>query len=674
VIDALEFGRDTPLGAHWDGHGVNFALFSAHGEKVELCLFDADGTREITRMVLPGRTGDVWHGYLAGALPGLLYAYRVYGPYRPEQGHRFNSHKLLVDPYARAVNGPVRWNEANFAYRFGDPAGDATFDTRDSAPYIPKSVVVAPRAATRHSLPDTPWAETILYELHVKGMTYKHPDVPRERRGTFAGLSTPAVIAHLKRIGVTAVELMPIFAFADETPLAMRGRTNYWGYNPYAFFAVEPRYCVSDDDFDTLVTRYHDAGLEVILDVVFNHTAEGDGLGPTLSWRGIDNASYYWLDPDDRSHYVNYSGCGNTLNVLHPQTQRLILDSLGTWAALGVDGFRFDLAPILGHTAAGFTPDAPLFQAIAADPALARLKMIAEPWDLSGYHMGRYPPHWGEWNDRYRDSVRRFWRGDPGQLPELATRIAGSSDLLARPNASINFVASHDGRTLRDIVTYAEKHNAANGENNRDGNPDEIAWNGGVEGPTNDEVVSHFRERQQRNLIATLFLSLGVPMLLGGDEMGRTQAGNNNAYCQDNETSWIDWAAAAKYQGLLDFLRRVIAVRKTTPAFARDLFFKGNVDARDGSDIVWLSPEGREMTVADWHDPRNCCIGYWLPDHAHGILVVLNAAPHRMSFSLPAGKDWIAVLDTWSDTAIGPAANPYVLGAQSLVVFREAAT
>lgn len=670
---ALEPGRDTPLGAHWDGQGINFALFSAHGEKVELCLFDANGSREIRRLVLPARTGDVWHGYLAGALPGLLYGYRVYGPYRPEQGHRFNGHKLLIDPYARVVNAPVRWNEANFAYRFGDPAGAATFDTRDSAPYIPKSVVVAPRTAAAHSLPDTPWAETILYELHVKGMTCKHPDISPDLRGTLAGLSAPPTIAHLKRIGVTAVELMPIFAFADETSLALSGRTNYWGYNPYSFFAVEPRYMVSDDDFESLVARYHDAGLEVILDVVFNHTAESDELGPTLSWRGIDNATYYWLDPNDRSSYVNYSGCGNTLNVLNSQTQLLILDSLRTWAALGVDGFRFDLAPILGHTAAGFTPDAPLFRAIAAEPALARLKMIAEPWDSSGYHLGRYPHSWGQWNDRYRDTVRQFWRGDPGQLPNLATRVAGSSDLFARPNASINFVASHDGRTLRDIVTYADKHNTSNGENDHDGNPHEIAWNGGVEGPTNDEAVNHFRARQQRNLIATLFLSLGVPMFLAGDEIGRTQTGNNNAYCQDNETSWIDWAAAAQHQGLLDFACRVIALRKATPAFARDLFFKGNTDVRGGADIIWLSPEGREMSVADWHNPHSYCMGYWLPSHAHGILIVLNAAPHRTSFSLPAGKDWIAVLDTWSDTA-GPAANPYVLGAQSLVVFREAVT
>ena len=634
-MTVLEPGVPAPLGASVTKDGVNFALFSAHGEKVELCLFSADGQRETARLVLPGRSGDIWHGFAPGLAAGQLYGYRVHGPYEPRAGHRFNPNKLLLDPYARSLHGALIPHVANYGYHRSKD--DLSFDRRDNAAFVPKGRVLAPLPPLDGSPPRTPWTRTVLYEAHLRGLTRRHPQVPPAWRGTFAGLASPAVIEHLTSLGVSVIELMPVHPFADERHLADRGLRNYWGYNSYNFFAVMPRYLSSGDinEARRAIAALHDAGIEVILDVVYNHSGEGDEWGPTLSFRGLDNASYYRL-AEERRFYVNDAGCGNSLRLEHPAVRQMVVDSLAWWAAeMGVDGFRFDLASTLARENGVFLPEAAFFKDIARQPALARLKLIAEPWDIgpNGYQLGHFPPGWAEWNDRYRDALRRFWRGDGGLLGELATRIAGSSDFFPRrgPSASINYITAHDGFTLADLVSYEHKHNQANGEGNRDGTEHNYSWNCGVEGPSDEPEVRALRARQQRNLLASLLLSHGVPMLLAGDEAGRSQKGNNNAYCQDNETSWIDWAG--RDEALAAFTRQVIALR-------RDIF--ASDPPPDPDAIVWRHPGGRKMTPNDWHDPAGRAFVVQLtPD----VLLLLNAGAQAVGFALPPG-DWRLVLDT----------------------------
>jgi len=566
----VETGNDYPLGAVFDGEGTNFALFSEHAERVELCLYDADGRQQTARLDLPAKTHDVWHGYLPGVQAGTAYGYRVHGPYEPHTGHRFNPHKLLLDPYARAFAGAFVWHPSHFAFDRGEAAQDLEADRADNAGYMPKAVVGIRDAELRTSRGmRTPWHETVIYEAHVRGMTMRHPRVPEALRGSFAGLSQPAVIDYIKSLGVTSVELLPVHAFIDEEFLVQKGLSNYWGYNTLNFFTPHPAYG-SGEAFRECVDRFHDAGLEIILDVVYNHTAEGNHLGPTLSFRGIDNRSYYRLLSTDSRLYVNDSGCGNTLDLSHPRVMQLVLDSLRYWVGeLGVDGFRFDLATVLGRDEQGYHADAPFFRALAQDPVLAGCKLIAEPWDLGpdGYRLGQFPPGFAEWNDRFRDTVRRFWRGDAGQLPELARRLHGSGDIFEhhnrKPCASINFVTSHDGFTLRDLVSYARRDNHANREDNNDGHRENLSANYGVEGPTDDAEIDTLRWRQQRNFLATLMLAQGVPMLQAGDELGRSQQGNNNAYCQDNPLSWIDWPALdERGEALTEFTRGLLELRR----------------------------------------------------------------------------------------------------------------
>ncbi len=689
-------GRPYPLGATWDGNGVNFALFSAHAEKVELCLFDAHGQREVERLTLPQYTDEVWHGYLPDVRPGQLYGYRVHGPYDPARGHRFNPHKLLIDPYARALSGALRWSDTHFGYRPGAARGDLTIDRRDNARHMPKARVVDVAFTWGDDRrPRRPWSETIIYELHVRGHTIRHPAVPPGHRGTFLGLGEPAVIEHLVKLGVTAVELLPVHAIVDEKGLVDRGLRNYWGYNSIAYFAPDPRYygASGHGEFKTMVHRLHEAGIEVILDVVYNHTAEGNHLGPTLSYRGIDNASYYRLVPGDERYYENFSGCGNTLNLRHPRVLQMVMDSLRYWAEeMRVDGFRFDLAASLARERAGFDGGSGFLDAVRQDPVLSRVKLIAEPWDLGGdgYRLGAFPPGWSEWNGRYRDTVRRFWRGDGGLIGELASRLTGSSDLFGwggrRPWASVNFITAHDGFTLADLVAYERKHNAANGEDNRDGTDANYSWNGGVEGPTDDPEVLAVRRRQRRNLLATLLLSQGVPMLLGGDELGRGQGGNNNAYCQDNDISWIDWDDVDA--DMLMFARAVIALRRRHPVFRRPRFFSGEaVNGGPLRDVTWITPEGREMAHGDWVLPYARSLGLILGGEAcaadggeepadDSFLILLNAHHEPVPYAAPAatfGKAWRLLLDTSLDSAFGEGqmyrpGEDYPLQARSLAV------
>jgi glycogen operon protein len=685
----LEAGRSYPLGATWDGTGANFALFSAHAERVDLCIFDARGRREIARYTLPEYTDEVWHGYLPGLRPGALYGYRVYGPYDPANGHRFNHHKLLLDPYAKALSGALRWSDAHYGYRIGGARGDLSFDRRDNAGGMPKSVVVdtsftwgADRA------PDVPWMRTVFYETHVRGYTMQHPDVPPAARGTFLGLASPQVIEHLVQLGVTSVELLPVQAFIDDRYLVERRLRNYWGYNPIGYFAPEPRYLsVHHDEFKTMVKNLHEAGLEVILDVVYNHTAEGNQLGPTLSFRGIDNKTYYRLAEDQR-YYEDTTGCGNTLDLRHPRVLQFVTDSLRYWVEeMHVDGFRFDLAPALAREEHGYDYNAGFFKAIRQDPVLSRCKMVAEPWDvgMGGYQLGGFPPGWSEWNGRYRDTVRRYWRGGDGLLSEFASRLAGSSDIFnkhgRRPRASINFVTVHDGFTLEDLVSYDVKHNDANLEGNRDGTDDNASWNCGVEGPTNDPAVLALRDRQKRNLVATLFLSLGVPLLLAGDEFGHSQRGNNNAYCQDNEISWIDWnGRTARDLAFEDFAKAVLRLRRDHPAFQYDAFFTGRPrPGGDRKDIAWYTPAGTEMAGDDWHGAGRA-IGVFFGDRPL-FTVLFNADDADVTFKLPesAAVQWRLVLDTARHTQ--PADDPSAAGvktfsvtARSIAVFNGTAT
>ena len=695
-------GRPYPLGATWDGKGVNFAVFSGHAERIELCLFDATGTREIDRITLPEYTDEVWHGYLPDATPGTLYGYRAYGPYDPRKGLRFNPHKLLLDPYAKALVGTVRNSDAIFGYRVGSAREDLVFDRRDSARVMPKCQVVDPSYAWgQDRRVGTPWADTIVYELHVRGFTVQNPALPAPLRGTLAGLAAQPIVEYLKALGVTAVELMPVHAFVDDRHLTARGLKNYWGYNTIGFFAPESRYLSTGvvSEFKTMVARLHDAGIEVILDVVYNHTAEGNHLGPTLSFRGLDNLSYYRLVPEDPRYYVNCTGTGNTLNLSHPRVLQMVLDSLHYWVQdMHVDGFRFDLAATLARDPDGFDPGAGFLDAVRQAPALQNVKLIAEPWDVGpgGYRLGSFPPGWSEWNDRYRDAVRRFWKGDEGVLPELAARLAGSADIFERrgrrPWATVNYVTSHDGFTLEDLVSYNAKHNEANLEDNKDGTDENFSWNCGVEGPTDDPEILALRQRQKRNMLATLLLSQGVVMLLAGDESGRTQSGNNNAYCHDSEVSWLDWAKARKPAGqeLFAFVRRLIELRRAHPVLRRRRYLHGRDASSEGIvDIRWYAPDGQEMKPTQWQDPKAHCLGLFLngrakpdvsdtgaPETDLALLIVLNAYYDKVDFvlpTLPTCRGWARLLDTTErdGAASGEheAGETYSMPGRTLLVF-----
>ncbi len=660
----VEPGKPFPLGATWDGWGVNFALFSANAEKVELCLFDQHGRREIERIELPEQTHEVWHGYLPDARPGQLYGYRVYGPHAPRKGHRFNHHKLLLDPYAVALDGDLRWHDAVFGYRIGHERADLSFDRRDSAFCMPKCVVID-RAVTwgRDASPERSWSETVLYETHVKGMTALHPDVPEHWRGTFAGLAAPHVIDHLLKLGVTAVELLPIQVFFDDRYLIDKGLRNYWGYNTAGYFAPAPRYISPQGnihEFKLMVARMHAAGIEVLMDVVYNHTAEGNELGPTLSFRGIDNASYYVL-ADDPRHYFDMTGCGNTVNLQSPRVLQMVMDSLRYWVEeCHVDGFRFDLASSLARDRGTFDQSASFLDAVRQDPVLARVKMIAEPWDLGpdGYQLGQFPPGWGEWNDKFRDTVRAFWRGEEGMVPKLADGLLGSATQFdhqgRRPWASINFVTAHDGFTLKDLVSYTEKHNEANLEGSEDGNNHNLSMNCGVEGETDDPQILDLRDRLRRNFVANLFFSQGTPMLLMGAETGRSQQGNNNAYCQDNETSWMNWALNdQRDRAFHEFVRKIITLRRELPVFRQDVFLHGRKDSATGQrDVVWFHPGGHEMTKDDWQAPNLRAISLLLApprESPQRYLLIFNGAPTPIHFQLPGSAvapSWATLVDT----------------------------
>jgi isoamylase len=704
-------GTAYPLGATWDGAGTNFALFSEVAEQVELCLFghgSAAEHSEETRVPLTEVDGFVWHCYLPGVGPGQRYGYRVHGPYHPERGHRCNPAKLLLDPYGKAVDGEVTWHQAVYSYQHGDPS---TLNHDDSAAYMPRNVVINPYFDwTDDRPPRTPYHETLIYEAHVRGLTLRHPEIPAEQRGSYAGLAHPAVIEHLTRLGVTAVELMPVHQSVPEPALVRRGLTNYWGYNTIAFLAPDNRYSssVAPDgmvaEFKGMVKALHEAGIEVILDVVYNHTAESGALGPTLSFRGIDNAAYYQLAPDNPQAYLDYTGCGNSLNVRHPHALQLIMDSLRYWIVdMHVDGFRFDLAAALARELHDVDRLAAFFDLVQQDPVVSQVKLIAEPWDVGqgGYQVGKFPPLWSEWNGKYRDTVRDFWRGRPATLPEFASRLTGSSDLYEtsarRPVASVNFVTCHDGFTLHDLVSYDRKHNEANGDQNRDGTDDNRSWNCGAEGQSDDPAVNELRARQVRNFLVTLFCSQGVPMLLAGDEMGRTQLGNNNAYCQDNEVSWVDWEAAGKQQDLIDFTCALSQLRRAHPVFRRRRFFSGQTAPADGAhgglqDIVWLTPTGRQMTDNDWHTGYARSLGVFLNGDAitepgprgdtvrdQSFLLLFNAHREPVTFALPGrrfGDAWDALIDTAStpgDTTISyQVTSSVTLAGRSIMILREA--
>ncbi|HEX3796294.1 MAG TPA: glycogen debranching protein GlgX [Acidimicrobiales bacterium] len=669
-------GGPHPLGATWDGEGVNFALFSEHASGVQLLLFDeATSDRPSSTINLTETTDNVWHAYLPDVRPGALYGYKVDGPYEPDQGHRFNPSKLLIDPYAKAVSGPIRWSDDLYGYTVGDPTGDLSFDSRDSAGAMPKCIVIDPAFTWQDDrAPDTPWNQTVIYETHVRGMTMQHPGVPEHLRGTYLGLASDPIIDHLIGLGVTAVELMPVHQFAADRNLVEQGLTNYWGYNSVAFLAPHVGYAAGGlgsqvGEFKSMVRTLHRAGIEVILDVVYNHTAEGNQLGPTLSLRGIDNSVYYRLTPDDRRYYLDYTGTGNSLNILHPRAMGLVTDSLRYWVTdMHVDGFRFDLAPVLVRGFEAGQPSA-FFEIIQQDPVLSKVKLIAEPWDASpdGYQLGQFPPGWSEWNGAFRDCVRRFWRGDPGQVPELASRLTGSSDIYApsgrRTYASINFVTCHDGFTLTDLVSYEHKHNEANGEGNRDGTDDNGSRNWGAEGPSDSARIERARDRMKRNFLATLFFSQGVPMLLGGDEIGRTQGGNNNAYCQDTEVSWFNWDIGETGYDMFNFVRDAIAVMQENPILRRRAFFTGEPHAGMGTkDVTWIRHDGTEMTEDDWSNPDNQCIGMLLLGSAADevdmrgrsasgdtLFLLLNAGTRSRSFGLPRMEQpgmWEEILNT----------------------------
>lgn len=671
-------GQPYPLGATWDGIGVNFALFSEHATAVDLCLFDrANGALEVERIRMPEVTDFIWHCYCPSLRPGQLYGYRVYGPYAPHNGHRFNPNKLLVDPYAKTIAGEVRWHDALFGYIVGDKKGDLSFDARDSAPYVPKAVVIDPVFSWHDDVkPRTQWHKSVIYELHVKGFTAQHPAVPPELRGTYAGLSHPAVVEYLLSLGVTAVELMPVHAFVSDGHLLDKGLSNYWGYNTLGFFAPHTPYSSESEtgkqalEFKTMVKTLHREGIEVILDVVYNHTCEGNHMGPTLSYRGIDNRSYYRLSHKDRRYYFDTTGTGNTVNVVHPRALQMVMDSLRYWALeMRVDGFRFDLATALARGSGREGELSSFFDLMLQDPVLSQVKLIAEPWDTgeNGYQVGQFPVLWAEWNGQYRDTVRGYWRGDKGLLRPLSYRLMGSPDLYEQGGrhtyASINFVTAHDGFTLADLVRYNEKHNWANGEENNDGHDHNLSWNCGVEGLTDDRQVLALRKRQMRNFLATLLLSQGVPMLLAGDEFGRTQGGNNNAYCQDNQLSWVDWSLQEENEDLLTFTRFLIRFFHAHPALGRRRFFQDRpITGETVKDVAWFRPDGREMGEADWEDEAGKAFALCLdgarinevdrrghPIVDDTILILFNAHNKDVEFKLPpssASNRWRLVLDT----------------------------
>ena len=672
------------LGAHGDGSGVNFAMYSGGARQVELCLFESANGTESRRIPLSATSDGVWHAYVAGVRPGQLYGYRVDGPYAPHDGLRFNSAKLLLDPYAKAMTGLIPADDVLLGYDANRPELP---DARDSASAMPKCVVVDEHwdwSGDKH--PRTAWGETVIYECHVKGMTKLHPQVEPELRGTYLGLASPPIIEHLWRLGVTAVELLPVQYFVTERRLAQMGLANYWGYNTIGFFAPDLRYATAPEraiaEFRAMVRGLHRAGIEVILDVVYNHTAEGDERGPTLSFRGIDNRAYYHLDPGSPSQYVNHTACGNTVNTSHPQTQQLILDSLRYWVEeMHVDGFRFDLAPALCREPGGIDEPFRFFSMISQDPTLSQVKLLVEPWDAgpNGYWLGSFPPGIGEWNDRYRACVRRFWRGDSGQLAEFASRLAGSGDLFASrgtPLAGVNYVTCHDGSTLHDLVSYERKHNQVNGEENRDGPPDNFGRSYGVEGPTADAEINGVRQRMKRNMLATLAFSQGVPMLTAGDEMGRTQLGNDNAYCQDNEISWVDWNLDAAKAAMLEFTRRVLALRREHSALRRDSFFDGITG--DGlRDVLWLDETGRELSAAEWHDGERRCLAMLIRQDQvvvagetvwSALLLLINAHAEPRTFRLPMGLSWRELLSTDKASDVASHENEVALTSRSLML------
>jgi isoamylase len=698
-------GRPYPLGATWDGAGVNFAIFSEHATKVELCLFDsADAPSESLRIVMPEHTDQVWHVYLPDVQPEQLYGYRVHGPYEPAHGHRFNANKIVLDPYAKAIGRDVRWDDALFGYTIGDAVADLSFDPRDNAAYAPLAAVVDPAFTWGDDRPPrTPWHKTLIYELHVKGFTKRMPSVPEKFQGTYAGLASEAAIKHLTDLNVTAVEIMPVHHFVNDRHLGERGLSNYWGYNTLAYFAPHLDYASvaaardAVHQFKMMVRSLHAAGIEVILDVVYNHTGEGNQLGPTLSMRGVDNAAYYRLSPEDRRYYMDFTGCGNTLNMVHPRVLQLIMDSLRYWVLeMHVDGFRFDLASTLARELFAVDKLGAFFDIIHQDPVLSQVKLIAEPWDVGegGYQVGNFPVLWTEWNGKYRDCVRKFWKGDGGTVSEFATRLSGSSDLYQQtgrlPYASINFITCHDGFPLQDLVSYNEKHNEANGEGNRDGANDNHSWNCGAEGPTDDAGIKALRARQKRNFMATLLLSQGVPMICGGDELSHTNKGNNNTYCQDNDLTWLNWELDEEQQAFLDFVRKVTTLWRTQPVFQRRKFFQArSIRGSDVKDISWFEPSGQEMSDDAWNAGFVRSLGVRLAGDLIGdldergepivgetLLLLLNAHHESITFTLPTTKDehyWERLIDTAEESAdFKPLAGGehYRLQGRSLSVLR----
>ena len=671
-------GRPYPIGATWDGSGVNFALYSENANKVELCLFDnVDDKQESQRIALEEQTDMVWHGFLPDLRPGQLYGFRVHGPYDPAHGHRFNPNKIVLDPYAKAIGREIRWSDEMWGYKIGDPQADLSFDDRDNAAFATLASVVDPAFTWGDDRPpNVPWHKTIIYELHVKGFTKLHPEVPDRLQGTYSGLASEAALSYLRKLGITAVELLPVHHFLDDRHLVDKGLSNYWGYNTLGFFAPAGRYSAADTpldtvrEFKTMVRNLHSIGVEVILDVVYNHTAEGNQMGPTCSFRGIDNASYYRLSPEDPRYYMDFTGCGNTFNMRNPRVLQLIMDSLRYWITdMHVDGFRFDLASTLARELHEVDKLGAFFDIIHQDPIISQVKLIAEPWDLGagGYQVGNFPILWSEWNGKYRDCVRKFWKGDAGMVSEFATRFTGSSDLYEwssrRPHASINFITCHDGFTLNDLVSYNGKHNEANGENNRDGADDNNSWNCGEEGPTNNPEIRTMRERKKRNMLATLLLSQGVPMILAGDEICHTQNGNNNAYCQDNEISWLHWDLTEEQKELMEFVQKCIALNKTEPVFERRRFFHGQgIQGGEAPDIAWYDTSGHEMSDEDWKTSFVRSFGVELygqsidvDEHGEEIngdtLLLLFNADHatRIDFTLPAlepGQKYELMYDT----------------------------
>ncbi len=690
-------GYATALGASWDGAGVNFALFSAHAERVELCIYDTSGKRERERITLPECTDQVWHGYVAGVLPGDCYGYRVYGPYDPTHGQRFNPNKLLVDPYAKQLRGKIKWSDAHLAYRTGSPREDLSFDRRDNSRTMLKSVVVDPAYTWGDDkAPRIHPSDSVIYEAHVRGMTIQHESIDSSVRGTFAGLGDAAIIEYLKALGVTSIELLPVHHFVDDRFLVDKKLSNYWGYSTLNFFAPEQRYLSGLSggnsggglsEVKLMVRKFHDAGIEVILDVVYNHTCEGDHRGPTLSFKGIDNLSYYRLMPDDKRYYINDTGCGNTLNVNHPRVLQMVMDSLRYWVSdMHIDGFRFDLASSLARVSDGFNRNSAFLSAIRQDPLLNKVKMIAEPWDIGpgGYQLGGFPAGWSEWNDKYRDTVRKFWRGDEGLLPEFASRVFGSSEQFNHSgrgiSASVNFVTTHDGYTLMDTVSYKERHNLANGEDNRDGHNANYSDNYGVEGPTDKEEINTYRNLQRRNMMATLLLSQGVPMILSGDEFGRTQQGNNNAYCQDNELNWLDWSACESDAEFLSFVQSLTALRHAEPLLRLRKFVG---DENNPVTAQWCDPQGKAMEDHQWQESFARCVLLLLSDNterstevdsARHLLLVFNASKESLDIKFPttgSTATWKNRLDTSQSGTVSKSevADKFVVGASSVCVY-----